>query len=207
MKERILIVDDYLMIRQVFEQAIASSEKYKLAGSLSSAALAVEFCEKNPVDLVLMDVLIPGGMSGLEAAKRIKQISPRTKICIVTSMPETAYISQAKEIGVESFWHKEIQEQPILEIIERTLTGESVYPDSRPTVQLGEADSGEFTERELSILRLLVSGLSNKEIADTLGLAEKTVKNNISVLLQKTGFRTRLELAVRARDIGLVIGE
>ncbi|MBP5384545.1 MAG: response regulator transcription factor, partial [Lachnospiraceae bacterium] len=160
---------------------------------------------KQGADLVLMDVLIPGGMSGLEAARQIKQISPSTRIIIVTSMPELSYINQAKDIGVESFWYKEVQEQPILEIMDRTMEGESVYPSSPPLVMLGEAASTDFTEREVDILRELVGGSSNREISEKLGISEKTVKMHVTNLLQKTGYHSRLELAVRARHFGVAI--
>ena len=207
MSYSVLIVEDYLMIRQVFEGAVSMSDNFTLAASLSKASDAIEYCLDNRVDLILMDVLFPGGINGLEASRRIKEASPDTKIIIVTSMPEVSYISQAMDIGVEGFWHKEVQELPITLIMERVMNGEIIYPDSSPTVELGFAKSSEFTERELEVLRQLVSGCTNKEIADTLGIAEKTVKNHITNMLQKTGFKTRLELAIRARDIGLVIGD
>lgn len=203
----VLIADDYLMIRQVFEGAVAMSDKYNLAASVPSASMAVEYCAEQRVDLILMDVLFPGGMSGLDAARKIKSASPDTKIILVTSMPEVTYIRQAKEIGIDSFWHKEVQEQPILEIMDRTMQGEHIYPNSQSVIPFGNTVSTEFTEREFTILKELVNGHSNREIADSLGIAEKTVKNNITQMLQKTGFRTRLELAIRARDIGLVIGD
>lgn len=206
MSYRILIAEDYLMIRQVFEGAIAMSDGFTLAASLSKASDAIDYCSSHHVDLILMDVLFPGGINGLEASKKIKEISPETKIIIVTSMPEVSYISQAIKIGIEGFWHKEVQEQPIIEIMNRVMAGERVYPDTSPTVELGNAKSSEFTRRELDVLQQLVNGDTNKEIADTLGIAEKTVKNHITSMLQKTGFKTRLELAIRARDIGLVIG-
>lgn len=207
MSHSVLIAEDYLMIRQVFEGAIEMSDNFTIAASLPKASDAIDFCSTHHVDLILMDVLFPGGINGLEAAKRIKEISPETKIIIVTSMPEVSYMSQAIDIGVEGFWHKEVQEQPILEIMGRVMMGETVYPDTSPTVVLGNAKSTEFTAREYDVLRHLVMGESNKEIACKLGIAEKTVKNHITNMLQKTGFRTRLELAVRVRDIGLVIGE
>ena len=207
MSYSVLIAEDYLMIRQVFEGAVAMSDNFTLAASLSKASDAIDYCGDHHVDLILMDVLFPGGINGLEASKRIKEISPKTKIIIVTSMPEVSYISQANNIGVEGFWHKEVQELPIVEIMERVMNGEIIYPDTSKAVELGCAKSTEFTERELEVLKQLVDGCTNKEIADTLGIAEKTVKNHITNMLQKTGFKTRLELAVRARDIGLVIGE
>ena len=207
MSKRIVIAEDFRMIRGIFENAVKNGDDYILAGSFPTAAEAVDFVRTSGADLVIMDVLIPGSISGLEAAKEIKSFSPSTKIMIVTSMPEYTYTKRAREIGVESFWLKEVQEQPLEDIIRRTLAGESVYPSSRPIVPLGDISSADLTEREMEILKELVSGASNKEIADKLFIETGTVKMHISNMLQKTGFHSRLELAVKARHCGLVIGD
>ncbi|MCR5477065.1 MAG: response regulator transcription factor [Lachnospiraceae bacterium] len=114
-------------------------------------------------------------------------------------------MERARSIGVESFWYKEVQERPILEVMERTMAGESVYPDHTPVVELGNTVSTELTDRELDVLRELTDGASNKEIADSLGISERTVKMHINNMLAKTGFRSRLELAIKARTGGIVI--
>ena len=207
MAYQVIIAEDYKMVRQVFSDVVEQAQNYELSGAFSTAEEAVNFVAQNDVDLILMDVLIPGGMSGLEAAAKIKASKPKIKIIIVTSMPELSYINRAKEIGVDSFWYKEVQEQPILEIMDRTMNGESVYPGTPLTVMLGDAISTDFTEREVEILRELVGGASNKEIGDKLSITESTVKMHITNILQKTGFRSRLELAVRARHIGVAIKE
>jgi two-component system vancomycin resistance associated response regulator VraR len=207
MSYRVLIVDDFLMSRQVFERAVNDSEEFELMGSLNTAQEAVEFVGKKYVDLIIMDIVMTEGVSGLEAARLIKDIRPETRILIVTSMPELSYIDRARSIGAESFWYKEVQEQPILEIMRRTMNGESVYPDSPPEVRLGNAVSTELTDKEAEVLRELTAGYSNKEIADKLGISERTVKMHISNMMQKTGFRSRLELAVKARTGGLVVPE
>ncbi|MBR3509824.1 MAG: response regulator transcription factor [Lachnospiraceae bacterium] len=207
MPYKTVIAEDFKMIRQVFEAAVNESDNYELAASFPTAQQAMEWCEKHHADLVLMDVLIPGSMNGLDAARRIKEVSPDTKIIIVTSMPELSYERQAREIGVESFWQKEVQEQTIQEIMDRTMAGESVYPGTQQKVNIGEAVSTEFTDREIDILKELVSGASNAEIAEKLGLKEPTVKMHIKNMLQKTGYRSRLELAVKVRHMGLIIGD
>ena len=201
----VVIAEDYKMIREVFASTVTAAENYRLAGSFPTAAEAVEFCRSQAVDLVLMDVLIPGSISGLEAARAIKGFRPETKIIVVTSMPELSFLRQAREIGVESFWYKEVQEQPLLEIMDRTMAGESVYPGSSPAVAVGNVLSSDFTEREAEVLRELVSGASNREIAARLGIAENTVKMHITNMLQKTGYHSRLELAVKARHLGVAI--
>ena len=202
-----VIAEDFKMIRQVFEDTVREAENYELSASFPTAVQAMDWCEKHPVDLVLMDVLIPGSMNGLDAARHIKKVSPKTKIIVVTSMPELSYEKQAREIGVESFWQKEVQEQSLLEIMNRTMAGESIYPGYQPKIMVGEAFSTEFTEREIDILKELVTGASNAEIAEKLGLKEPTVKMHVKNMLQKTGYRSRLELAVKVRHVGLIIGD
>ena len=158
-----------------------------------------------PVDLILMDVVTENGESGLVAAEKIKKKFPNIKIIIVTSMPECSYIKRAKKIGVEGFWYKEINEQPILSIMEKVINGEIVYPEQLQPVKVGLALSNEFTEKELIILRLILGGYSNVEIAQKLGVSAGVIKNHVANMLLKTGFRSRTQLAVRARETGLVI--
>lgn len=137
--------------------------------------------------------------------QKIKKLKPNLKIIAVTSMPEVSWMNRAKEIGIESFWYKEVSEETILKIIERTLAGESVYPMETPTVKLGMIDSTELTPREIQVLRLLTTGVGNDEIADRLGVSLNTVKTHIKHLLEKTGFTSRTQLAIQARITGFVI--
>lgn len=205
MAYKVLIVDDQKMVRQMFETAVNSSPEYEIAGMAQTPEEAVELCAKTHADLVLMDVVMGIGMDGLDAAKQIKRERPEVKILLVTSMPESSYISRAKEIGVESFWYKEVQEQPLLEIMDRTMAGESVYPETMPTIRFGHIVSTELTDTETALLRALMSGASNKEIGEQLYMSESTVKRHIAEMLAKTGFKSRLQLAIEARGGGLVI--
>lgn len=195
------------MIREIFESTVERAEGYTLAASFPTAIQALRYVEKNDADLVLMDVLIPGSMSGLGAAEKIKAIKPDVKIIVVTSMPELSYERKAREIGVEGFWQKEVQEQPIQEIMDRVMAGETVYPSEQVEVPIGNAMSTEFTEREADVLKELVTGASNKEIAGKLNMGESTVKMHITNMLQKSGYHSRLELALMARHYGIAINE
>lgn len=195
------------MIREIFESTVERAEGYTLAASFPTAIQALRYVESNGADLVLMDVLIPGSMSGLGAAEKIKAIKPDVKIIAVTSMPELSYERKAREIGVEGFWQKEVQEQPIQEIMDRVMAGETVYPSEQVEVPIGNAMSTEFTEREADVLKELVTGASNKEIAGKLNMGESTVKMHITNMLQKSGYHSRLELALMARHYGIAINE
>lgn len=204
-KKKVMIVDDQFISRQLFEMYVKTNDKYEVTYSVESAAFADAYVLKNKIDLVLMDILMNDGSNGLDAAARIKKNSPETKIIAVTSMPEYSWIKRAREIGIESFWYKEASEATILDVMDRTMAGESVYPDGTPEVQLGHARSTEFTERELEVLRFMTTGVPNAVIAEKLGIAENTVKNHIRHMMEKTGCKNRTELAIQARVSGVVI--
>ena len=202
----VLIVDDCKLIRRIFEDSISGSDRYVLVGSVGSEEEALELCRERRVDIVLMDVVMGSGMDGITASGELKKEFPGVKILLVTSMFDVTYIRRARETGVDSFWHKEVQ-QPLLEVMDRTMAGEQIFPDTMPSVPFGNMVSTELSEREQDILRGLVSGASNTEIAEQLGISKRTVKMHITNLLQKTGFQTRLQLAVRARAGGIVIND
>ena len=202
----VLIVEDDPMARKLIEIFVSSSDRYCLLPSLSNAAMAELYCKVNQVDLILMDVLTAMDSNGLEAAEKIKARFPKTKIIIITSLPEYSYIDHARKIGVDSFWYKEPTAEALINVMDRTMNGESVYPDSTPVLKLGEALSTEFTERELEILKEVVSGKTDADIAETLNLSVYTVKQYVKRIREKTNFANRTELAVRARESGIVIG-
>lgn len=203
---RVLICDDQVISRQLFEMIVNSSEKYQLVKSLESAKVADIYCSGGKVDLILMDIVM-NDINGLDVAESIKREYPKIKIIIVTSMPDAAFIERARQIGVDSFWYKEVQDAPMLDVMDRTMAGEHIFPDCAPVMRLGVALSTEFTDRELDTLRKLVSGLSDKEIAQELGISYNTVRVYITSMLQKTGFQSRTELALKAAKSGIVVPE
>ena len=205
MAYKVLIVDDQIMSRQLFESFVAASDKYELAASVETAKYADAYCAGGRVDLVLMDIVMNDGSNGLDTAARIKSSYPKTKIIMVTSMPDAAFLKRAREIGVDSFWYKEVQEAPMLEIMDRTMAGEHIFPNNPPVTTLGLAKSTEFTERELDVLRLLTEGLTDKEIAEQLYLSVTTVRYHVNNLITKTGAASRTELAVNAVRSGIAI--
>lgn len=205
MPYNVLIVEDQQMPRQLFEIFVQSSTSYHHVASIANAALAVDICKSRAIDLILMDVMTEFGTSGLDAAEQIKALFPQIKIIIVTSMPEYSWLSRAREIGVDSFWYKEGNKETILSVMDRTMAGEHVYPLDTPLTPIGYSNNHEFTERELDVLRELITGDSNAAIGERLNMTPGTVKWHIKNMLQKTGFHTRTELAAEARSLGIVI--
>lgn len=205
MTYKIMIVDDQFVSREMFKLYISQCPDYEVAYCVDTAMFADTYVLNTKLDLVIMDILMQDGSNGLDAAEKIKKLKPELKIIAVTSMPELSWMDRAKEIGIESFWYKEGSEDTILEIIERTLNGESIYPDETPEVKLGQVSSSQLTPREIQVLRLLTTGVGNDEIASKLGISENTVKTHIAHLLSKTGFKTRTQLAIQSRITGFVI--
>ena len=205
MAYQVMIVDDQTVPRQLFERIIAASDRYETAVSLDTAKVAYAWCAKLHIDLILMDVVMNDGYSGLESAARIKEAFPSIKIIIVTSMPDAFFMKRAREIGVDSFWYKEVQAVPMLEVMDRTMAGEHIWPDNPPVTALGLAKSIDFTDRELDVLRLLAEGMTDKEIADALFVSVTTVRYHVGNLMGKTGFSSRTELAVKAVRSGITI--
>lgn len=207
MTYKLMIVDDQFVSRELFRLILDKSPDYVVVYSVDTAMFADTYVLNGDLDLVIMDILMQDGSNGLDAAEKIKKLRPEIKIVAVTSMPEVSWMDRAKAIGIDSFWYKEASEAGILEVIGRTLAGESIYPEQTPVIQLGLAKSTEFTPREIQVLRLLTTGAGNDEIASKLEISLNTVKTHVMHLMDKTGFTSRTQLAIQARITGFVIDE
>lgn len=206
-KTKVLVVDDQYVARSFFEIHVEMLNRYELAASLANAEQAVAWCTEHPVDLVIMDVMMKYGLDGLTCAGMIKYDHPEIKIILTTSTAEARWIEKARRAKIDSFWFKEYSDIPLTEVMDRTMNGESVYPDSPPNPDFGEIRKYNLSERELDVLRELTRNLTNEEIAEVLQISPHTVKRHIENLLAKTGYKSRVDLAVNAKMIGLVVHE
>ena len=204
---RVVVVDDQYLARGFFEGLVRMSERYELAASLSGAEQAVAFCDEHPADLIVMDVMMKRGLDGLTCARSIKASHPEVKIILTTSTAEAEWIDRARRAKIDSFWFKEYSEISLTEVMERTMRGESVYPDSLPNPEFGDARKADLTEREQAVLRELTRNSTNEEIAQRLGVSANTVRTHIQHMLEKTGYKNRIDLAVNAKALGVVVHE
>ena len=193
--KNVLIVEDQRMTRESMESYIRQSGQFRLVDSIVNAGLAEMCCARQSVDLILMDVCTENDESGFEATRKIKSRFPATKVIIVTSMLDCGYLTRAREVGADSIWFKDVSQDELMSVVERTMNGESVYPDKTPEVRLGNTTSYEFSEAELRVLRLLVEGMTYRQMADVLGVTVDTVKAHTSSMLSKTGFSSKTKLA------------
>lgn len=202
---RVLIVEDQKLSRETMERIVNESETYELAGSLFSAELAMTFCLRNHVDLILMDVVTNGYKDGIHAAAEIREKFPQVKIIIVTSMMEADYIRRSKDAKVDSFWYKDISPQQLIEVMDQTMAGRHIYPSATPSVKLGLIQSAELTQTEIKILRLVCEGYEYEEMAAIMGTTRRTVHYHISNILSKTGYKNKTRLAVAASRCSLIV--
>ena len=192
---QVLVVEDSRITRDAIESQIAKSKKYVLYASIENAANAEIACLRGSVDLILMDVCTADEESGLKATAKIKQYNPKIKIVIMTSMPEHSFIQKAKTCGCNGFWYKEYGSTALMEVCDRVMNGEFVYPEDTPV----------FTSREFDIIRELVQGRKYEKIAADLDITLNTVKYHIKNILQKTGYQNTLQLVAEVVEKRLIL--
>ena len=205
MPYRVLVVDDQTIPRQLFESFIASSDRYVLAASMSTARYADSYCAAGQVDLVLMDVCTARDESGIEACAVIKKKFPKIKVIVVTSMAEHTFIEKARAARADSFWYKDASHGELISVMDKTMAGERIFPDKTPEVKLGLTTSYELTQSELDVLRALMQSTSDEDAANMLGCTKANIRWHLSKILNKTGYRTRMELLIAVAQKNLII--
>ena len=202
---RVLIVEDQKMAQENMEAIIKASENYTLAGIIPNAADAELFCMRGGVDLILMDVCTLRDENGIDAAEIIKRKFSRIKVIIVTSMAEHTFIEKAKAVGVDSFWYKDGSHGELISVMDQTMAGEHIFPDKTPEVKLGLTTSYELTKSELEVLRALMQSTSDEDAASMLGCTKANIRWHVGKVLEKTGYRTRMELLIAVAQKNLII--
>ena len=202
---RVLIVEDQKMARENMEGIIRASQAYTLAGSIANAADAELFCMREDVDLILMDVCTLRNESGLDAAAIVKKKFPYIKIIIVTSMAEHTFLEKAKAANADSFWYKDASGGELITVMDKTMAGEHIFPERTPEVKLGLSTSSELTRSELDVLRALMQSTSDENAAAMLGCTKANVRWHIGKILEKTGYRSRMELMIAVVQKNLII--
>lgn len=202
---QVLIVEDQKMAQENMEAAIRANENYALAGIIPNAADAELFCMHKAIDLVLMDVCTAHDESGIEACAVIKKLFPKIKVIVVTSMAEHSFLEKAREAGADSFWYKDSSQEALMAIMDRTMAGEHIYPDRTPEVKLGLTTSYALTGAEWDVLRALMQSTGDEDAAKMLGCTKANVRWHVGRILDKTGYRTRMELLIAIAQKNLIV--
>ena len=208
----VMIVDDHEMVRKGAKGYLEAQPEIAVVAEASSGTEAVDLAREYVPDVVLMDLVMPG-MDGVEATRKVKDISPRTQIIILTSFHEDQHIFPALQAGAISYLLKDVKAAELVEAIRSASKGEAtLHPRvaSRLIKQFsrGEPDRSnlftELTEREVEVLTLIARGLANQKIADELVISIGTVKGHVSNILSKLHLADRTQAAVYAWQEGIV---
>ena len=208
----IILVDDHEVVRKGMRAYLDTLPDFRVVGEASSGEEAIGLVSELIPNLALMDLIMPG-MDGVETTRRIKKISPRTQVVVLTSYHEDAHIFPALKAGAISYILKDMKMEKLVETLRRAVQGEvTLHPRVAARVLQnirGENPEAEplftdLTERELEVLKLIASGLTNSQIADKLVISENTVKGHVSNILSKLHVADRTQVAVYAWQRGIV---
>jgi two-component system nitrate/nitrite response regulator NarL len=203
---RILIVDDHPLARQAIRSLLEDEADYEIIGEAATGLEALRACEQLNPDVVLLDIHMPG-MNGLEATRLIKEFNARIKVVILSVSDAVTDLFTAIKNGAQGYLLKNMDPIEWVSYLGALLKEESDIPKmmaDRLFYRFKTGLSGEdplvqqLTPRELEILALVAKGDTNRQIADTLIIAENTVKNHIKNLLEKLSVDNRVQLAAFA---------
>ncbi|MFQ6015200.1 MAG: response regulator [Anaerolineae bacterium] len=211
---RVLLADDHTLFRQGLRQILQMERDIRVVGEVGNGEEAVEKASTLRPDVIVMDINMPQ-MDGVQATKLITEKEAKTAIIILTMYRQDEYVFEAIKAGARGYFLKDADASEVIDGIRAVHRGEALVDpamalkvleefrrlaEEPPPVQ--ELDA--LTEREIELLRLVAKGASNKEIAQRLFLAEKTVKNQMSVIFQKLHTNNRTEAAMTALRRGLI---
>ena len=209
----LLIVDDHAVVRRGARAYLEAEEEFAVIGDVGSGAEAMLLAAHHLPDVILMDLAMPG-MDGVEASRRMKQISPQSQIIVLTSYHDDEHLFPALRAGALSYLLKDIPLSDLADAIRKAARGEAtmhplvaarlVQEQARAIRHRNVTLSGLLSEREQEVLRLIAEGCSNAEIARRLVISEKTVKSHVGNILGKPHLHDRTQVAVFAWREGLV---
>lgn len=200
---RVIIVDDHELVRGGLETILGLFEDIELIGQADSGAAAVRLCSDLRPDVVLMDLVLPGGMDGAEATQELLRICPGAKVLALTSFSDPELIQRVLRAGALGCLLKNVSGKELAAAIRRAHEGASTLaPEAADALVRAisspvEARAG-LTPREEEVLKLMVDGLTNAEIAERLVVSLSTVKTHVSSIIAKFGASTRTEAAAIA---------
>jgi two-component system, NarL family, response regulator LiaR len=205
---RVLIVDDHAMVRSGLKNFLYAYDWIIPVGEAAEGAEAVVFCETQAVDIVLMDMVMPG-MDGYEATKLIMALGKPIKIIVLTSFHEQDRIEQALKAGATSYLLKNVTAEELSTAIRAAHAGRATLAPEATQALINVARQknrlgSDLTERELQVLALLVKGLSNAEIAAQLSISLATAKFHVTNIFSKLGAKSRVEVVTIALEHKLV---
>ncbi len=218
-KIRLLIVDDHQVVREGLSSILTTRGDIEVAGMARDGREAVEKARQLSPDVVLMDISMPG-MNGVEATRQIKQENPQTGIVVLSMYAEEEYIFDLIRAGATGYLLKDSDSSQIANAIRAVSRGESMihpvvvskilseFTQLSGSHSMKEEKGGkrkyDLSDREITVLKLVAEGKTNKEIAKDLRISEKTVKNHTRSIFHKLNVSDRTQAAIQAIKEGLI---
>jgi DNA-binding NarL/FixJ family response regulator len=211
---KILLVEDETLVRLGLCELLKLNPDYEIVGQAEDGVRAVDILMSIPSDVVLMDVRLPG-QSGVDVLKAVRDRGLTTPIILVTTFDDDETFFRAIQVGANGFLRKDSSLAELTSCIDRVISGERVFrPSVTRTARSGlEALQPKFesldlpeplTKKEAEVLSLMTAGLSNKEIAESLGVTEATIKTHASTIFAKLGVRDRVRAVLKGLEIGYI---
>ncbi|MEW2519408.1 response regulator transcription factor [Actinacidiphila alni] len=197
---RVLLADDQSMVREALATLLGLEDDIEVVAQVARGDEVLAAAREHAPDVALLDIEMPG-LTGIEAAARLRAELPEVKIVIVTTFGRPGYLRRAMESGAEAFLVKDAPASQLAEAVRRVLRGERVIDPGLAAAALADG-ADPLTGREREVLRAAADGSVNAEIARRLLLSEGTVRNYLSTAIQKTGARNRAEAVRIAREKG-----
>lgn len=200
---RVLLCDDHELVRRGLHSVLDSTPGMRVVAEAADADAAIKAVDADPPDVVIMDVRLPG-RSGIEACREIRSAHPETKVLMLTAHADDEALFSSILAGAAGFVLKQVRGADLAGAVRQVAAGGSLLDPTvtarvlarlRGEITIGDDGVAELTAQERKILDLVAEGMTNREIADKVFLAEKTVKNYVSNILSKLGLSRRAEAA------------
>ena len=211
-KLTVLIADDHPLVREALHRALEGEQDIELVAEANDGEEAVKFASELKPNVAVMDIVMPK-LNGIEATRKIKEVAPDTAILILTAYDDDEYVLGLLDAGAAGYLLKSARGRDLVGAIRAIRSGESVlHPKiiakllKRATIaSAGKHKASDLlSEREAEVLKLVTSGMSNKEIAEKLFLSQRTIKAHLTNIFNKLNVASRSEAIVKALQWGLV---
>ena len=193
---RVMIIDDHEIVRRGIAEVIDRSSNMEVVAEAGTVADAIRRAELVRPDVVLVDLQLPDG-TGIDVMKKLREVSPNSLPIVLTSFDDDYALAESLEAGAKAYQLKTVRGAEISEVIRAVASGRVLLDERTVTRRRAnhEDPTANLTPSERKVLELIGDGLSNREIGERLGVAEKTVKNHITSLLAKMGLQRRTQVA------------
>lgn len=202
---RVILLDDHHVVRRGMRSYLESFPDIQVIGEFATAEILLEQLPHWPADIIMMDLLLPGGMDGIEATRRVRRAFPSVQVVVLTAYSDESRLIAAMRAGAISFVRKDAQPEFLLSVIRAAANGQSLLDPALASALVQERNAAELlSSREQEVLRLVALGKTNREIAVHLMLGEETIKTHVAHILAKCGLSNRSQLAAYALKKGWV---